>query len=459
MHIIETEKSITLFFKEFHTTDSIVIPIFSDINDHPIINDIYLIYVYLISLDKSYVIPINTDDCININVEDIKNILTQISNNTTIKYVLDRKDILHIYHKNNLEIDDKFYDIKVLSYISTGEFDSRALNLTNTAAHNFIYYNFYKFKNLNSCIPIYKHIEKLEMIKDYMMSFINKNKTNTHLESFKKINTLMLDVLFNLESSGIKVDDNFSRKDLVVDGYVYPEYNIYTATNRPSCNHRGYNFISLSKNDPDRTSFISRFNNGILILFDYSSYHLYLIADIIGEKFETNPHLELAKIYLNKKEITEEEYKQCKEITFNVLYGNIPSEFKYIPFFKKTDNLIKELWNSFNSDGYIFTRFFKRKIYKSKFKDMTANKLFNYYLQSLETENNMIILNKLIKYMKENQLKSKIILYIYDSILVDYNLEDGRDAINDIINILEQDKKFPITIKYGKNYSNLTKIL
>lgn len=459
MQIIENQEKLSEFLREFHLSDSIVIPIFSDHKAHPKINELYLIYVYLISSDKSYIIPFNTDDCINIDHLDIKKILMHISNKSTMKYVLDKKTMYHVYEEYSEDIDDKFIDIRVLEYISNGKIENNILETITTPAHNFIYYKFYKFSELNKCISIHKHIEKLDLITEHILVILEKYKLNYTLESFKKINNIMIKVLYNLERSGIYVDESFIRQDLVKNDLVFGDYNLFTLTNRPVCNSNGYNFSAINKTDGSRKSIISRFGiKGELLMLDYNSYHIYLIADIIGETFPENPHTYLAKLYLNKENISQEEYEQCKEITFNIIYSKIPDEFKSIQFFKKIDIFTNELWKAFNSDKFILTKYFKRKLYKNYLIDMNPQKLFNYYLQSIETENNMIILDKVFNYINSNNFKSKIILYVYDAILIDFNIDDGEVFINNIINILEQSGRFPISISHGKNYHDLIKI-
>ena len=200
----------------------------------------------------------------------------------------------------------------------------------------------------------------------------------------------------------------------------------------------------------------SRFSDsGYLLLIDYNAYHFYLIADIIGEKFKEHPYKVLGKIFFNKDDLTEEEYKQSKQLLFEIIYGNIPEEFLSIPFFYKTQKFITELYRFYKENSYTETRLFKKKI--SNIKNITPNKLFNYYLQAYETENNMIMLDKLYEFMENYE--SKTVLYIYDSVLIDFNLNDGKDFILKIKDIIEQDHKFPVSILYGKDYENLIKIV
>ena len=57
---------------------------------------------------------------------------------------------------------------------------------------------------------------------------------------------------------------------------------------------------------------------------------------------------------------------------------------------------------------------------------MNANKLFNYKIQLMETENNMKVLSELIPNVIEDySYQSDLILYNYDAFLFDFNIEDG----------------------------------
>jgi hypothetical protein len=80
---------------------------------------------------------------------------------------------------------------------------------------------------------------------------------------------------------------------------------------------------------------------------------------------------------------------------------------------------------------------------------MHPQKLMNYVMQSLETSRNILILKEVLKYLRDK--KSKIVLYTYDAILFDFCKEDGKETLEDIKNILEEGKKYPIKFKYSNN--------
>ena len=88
---------------------------------------------------------------------------------------------------------------------------------------------------------------------------------------------------------------------------------------------------------------------------------------------------------------------------------------------------------------------------------MNPNKLFNYMIQLMETENNIRVLSDLLPKIKE--YNSKIVLYNYDSFLFDFDAKvDKLDYLKKVKVILEQDGKYPTKVKMGKNYHEMDDI-
>ena len=81
--------------------------------------------------------------------------------------------------------------------------------------------------------------------------------------------------------------------------------------------------------------------------------------------------------------------------------------------------------------------------------DFNPQKLFNYYVQCLETVNNVKKLLKL-KTLMEGK-KSKVVLVVYDSILIDFAKEDGREFVTQIKDILQEDN-YLVKAQMGKTY-------
>ena len=87
---------------------------------------------------------------------------------------------------------------------------------------------------------------------------------------------------------------------------------------------------------------------------------------------------------------------------------------------------------------------------------MNRNKIFNYIIQLMETENNMKILTNLIPFMES--YKRRLILYSYDSFLFDFNLDDGVDFLRETIKIIESNGLFPTKTGKGNNYHEMEDI-
>ena len=80
---------------------------------------------------------------------------------------------------------------------------------------------------------------------------------------------------------------------------------------------------------------------------------------------------------------------------------------------------------------------------------MNPQKLFNYYIQSAETELNSEAMERVISVLKE--YNSKFILYTYDSFTFDFDLSEGKELIVKIKDAM----KYPTRIGFGSNYGDL----
>jgi hypothetical protein len=243
-----------------------------------------------------------------------------------------------------------------------------------------------------------------------------------------------------IESSGL----------YTANGMEQSKYNPYTLTGRPSNTNNGINYAALNKDDGSRNRFLSRFDSGVLVEFDFDAYHLRLIANLIEYEFpEKSVHDHLGKMYFDTERLTKEEYEESKKISFRVLYGGVPKEFENIKYFKDVKNYIFELWDIYNRKGYIETPIYKRKFYKHNYEEMTPQKLFNYQIQAYETEKNIEVILSIQQLLKNK--KTKMILYTYDSLLFDVSPADGKGIIGEIHNLMDM----PTKAKYGKNYGDM----
>ena len=184
---------------------------------------------------------------------------------------------------------------------------------------------------------------------------------------------------------------------------------------------------------------------------DFDAYHLRLIVDKVNYEFPRGSvHEHMAQFY-------GVDYEEAKKLSFQYLYGYIPQEVTEVnPYFEKVSEYISQLWYEFKDREFIESDIYMRKIFKSNLNDMNANKLFNYTIQLMETENNMRVLNNLIPQIKEYD--SKLVLYSYDSFLFDFNMKDGLGYLKKVKDVLEQEGKYPVKVSWGLNYHEMKDI-
>jgi hypothetical protein len=73
------------------------------------------------------------------------------------------------------------------------------------------------------------------------------------------------------------------------------------------------------------------------------------------------------------------DYKKSKELTFKQLYGGVFKNYKHLEFFQKIEKYVGELWDKFQSDGYVECKVSGYRYEKEKLDNMNPQKLFNYF--------------------------------------------------------------------------------
>ena len=126
------------------------------------------------------------------------------------------------------------------------------------------------------------------------------------------------------------------------------------------------------------------------------------------------------------------------------------------PFFGKVHDYINKIWKEYKQGDFITSNIYNKKIYRKNLSEMSRNKLFNYMIQLMETENNMKMLSNLIPFLES--YKSRLILYSYDSFLFDFNLDDGVDFLRETKKIIESNGLFPTKTGKGNNYHEMEDI-
>jgi hypothetical protein len=390
--------------------------------------------LYYNDFEKGYIIPINHSEGFSISIEEVQAFLKTIPK----VYLLDHK--WHSYYLNLPNAIDLYFTVL--------DVEGKIQDFNCYTPVHLDFYEKFKYSNdVNTLIPISKHYERcecmFEMVRDYVGRESNTEWQSKYTEVYKWV-----------EEQGILIDEKLFDKYFetpwkarsVRDNRVYSSYNLYNITSRPTNAFNSINFLAFNKENGSRTAFIPE--NDAFVEFDFDGYHLRLIANAMYTEIpqDESIHEYLGKQYFGKEELTPEEYQEAKKITFRQMYNGVENEYKHIEFFEDVAITVEAMWSAYKSNGFLELPN-KRRI---TLENANPQKLFNYYIQCLETVNNVKKLDKLKKYLQDK--KSKVLLVVYDSILIDYSAEDGKGTLSHIKDILEADR-FRVKAKKGHNYN------
>ena len=427
MIIVETNKEKDQFLEYWNKEESKIIPIWEDLDRHPMNNGLSFLYVRFRDEETDdgyvpidYILPFNHNDCEKLEID--------LSTSNQTKWIWNKKGFLQTDIKvNNLkDVQTSLFFEKFQLY----DIQSKLEGLTN------FYYRLGIRDGLGKSISIMKWGEVLQgIVGEWDIKHTNNWVDET-----------MIPLLSDIERKGIQVDREkfFDRwpthqKSLLLEN-TFTEYNPYTITSRPSNRHLGINYGALNKSDGSREVFVPK-KGKLFLQFDYDAYHVRIIGKLIKYKLPSGSvHQWLADQYGC-------DYGESKGRTFRILYGGVSDEDRKIPFFDKVDKFISKMQTEAVKNGYIQTPK-GRKIPLSWIEKPNAQKFFNYILQATETEFNIEVLNKL----KENDLPLPI-LYTYDSFLFEFD-ESEVDTIKKIKSVLES-YGFPVKADWGSDYSKV----
>ena len=418
---------------------ALLVPIFCSPTQHVAVNSLCAVYIYT-EENVERIIPIRHSEQLRGFTELVPEFLA-LEN----IFVHDKKQWLQI--GGNVAV----WDVKTLWWYTYSEaYDESHYP---TAAHRFYWRRHTNLPAVNSIVPLQQHLAMCQKIRHYAWPMC----VNAELsESYLQFNAIYPQVFAEIESAGLAVNDEFRIPKLIHDDRVYSQYNYHTTTGRPSNAFGGFNFAAMNKEDGTRSAFCSRFEQGALVEMDFDSYHVRLIATAIGYELpKSSIHDYLGRFYFDTDTLTEEQRAESKAITFRLLYGGIDSEFLSIPFFQKVNDFVYTLWDKWKRNGCIQTPITKRSICKDAVQNMTAFKLFNYYLQAIETEVSVRKLQQVQDLLRDTE--SCIVLYTYDSILFDMNYTEARQLLPAIKNMLEQGN-LPVKCKVGDIYDKMKTI-
>jgi len=414
--LVETEEQISYLINRGYKEAYIEIIPFSN-NVHPALNDISLVYFRPSNEQKGFMLCINHSETLSVKKTRVDELLNEIEK----LWVRDKKNALYYFPIKGL------LDVNLIfnTYIPEP-----------TSAHTILNQRFYHKKDVNRIVPVVKHYEQSETTYNAI-----KHTFEAHIPlHFNFYNNYATLAFFGIEKNGIKTNPKlyeqfFNQKT----DRAFTRYNFYTTTTRPSNTFGGINFAALNKDNGCRAAFIP--SNNKFVEIDISAYHPSLAAHLVNYDFgEGDIHERFAEMY-------KVDYAKAKELTFKQLYGGVFEQYKELEFFKKVSVYIDNLWENFTENGWIEAPTSGYQFNEDDLDNMNPQKLFNYVLQNLETSTNVRILMEIHRLLRGK--KTKIVLYTYDSFLLDYD-ESEQEVLNEIKNIF---KKFNLKIKVADGTS------
>jgi hypothetical protein len=447
MVIIETEEELTKALEEINRGWAHVVPLMSDHQAHAAVNSLCVLYVD--NGVEQYIFPFNHNDTINLTSEQQERI---IFNGWTPTPGILR----HLLPKLAAKLEDVDLTLR-LSENKVVE----AEQFYTPIMHRF--YSMYRdVPNVNRIIPLMSLIQFLQEYTNKLMPRIHFfSFRHSYIDAPQKFHKeIVLPTLQFIEKSGLCVDTKlhyqqyFGTRNTVYGNLVYTQYNPYTITGRITNKFGGVNYSALSKDDGCRKAFVSRFPNGRLVLLDFESFHLRLMGKLIGWPLpkDESVHMWLAKQYFMTDNPTEEQYKQGKQWTFEYLYGK--NHTQGIEFFRAIYEWMDVWWDKIQKEGYITSRE-GRRIELKHIENPSREKVFNYLLQLTEMEVSMRAIHQLLPLYEA--ATSKLVLYTYDSLLIDHNPDD-KQLLKDTIEILQQNNEFPVRIYRGVNFHEMAEV-
>jgi len=365
----------------YQDTPCICIPFFSNNNFHSSESEVVGLYLYFVDGFTRFINFTHPDALFSHETLDELKLHPS-------SLVLNKKGLL--YHTFDRGIDlNSYLHYYIHDHVNIQEFYTNVME-------NF-HSKFYTSKKLTKIIPLSKLIEFAENIILYVLPYYKPDKISQECIDYCDdfTNTFKF-----IESNQIPVGNEMKKQN----------YMWYTATSRPSNSWNNFNFSALNKNDGTRNKIHSRFDGGKIVQFDYDAFHIKLLAKILDYKFIKHPYDEI------KEELNLDiSYDEVKSRVFQNIYGTITDQFLQHPFFLKVQAMIDELYQEYMDTGYIESYFYHKRF--REIEDPTPNKVFNYFLQSLETEYNVRKLKNVLPLLDKK--RSVLCMYLYDAFVFD----------------------------------------
>ena len=230
----------------------------------------------------------------------------------------------------------------------------------------------------------------------------------------------------------------FARKLRVIPPYI--DYDLFgTKTGRLTTKRNSFPILTLDKDHRE----VIRPHNDYFIELDFNAAEIrtfLALADIPQPKEDIHTWIN-QNVFKGQKTRAE-----TKKAVFAWLYNPKAFNKKLESLFKR-DEIIAKYW-----DGTHITTPFGRKI------EADRDKALNYIIQSTSSD---IFLRQMIAVHEKLKEKSTNIAFcIHDSLVLDYNRQDGK-LLDELINVFEETDlgDFQVNVSTGKNFGNMRKIL
>jgi len=388
-----------------------------------------------------------------------------------------------------LKTGEKLVSVNLESvYFATGQFKSFLTTLfkgkviifpnykmaqkifTADLLHNTVFLeNFMRLKNDERNLDEYlgKQIKEeryFDILNEMQKIFESLNKLNLEEKRCYK-NLLLKDIATSiLSNSLIFLNVPFKNFEIKENGLYAKKIsysNKRTLTGRITCTDK-FNIQMMPKNDEIRNNIVSRFKDGCLVNFDYSSFetilsmHLTKDNDFLQKYLEKDIHEEAAKIIFEKNVVSKNERDFAKKTNHSIVYGagknTIIDSLKSFPNPDKTYKNITEILKPILNSRQSLMEEFKNKEYIKNYfgtfvypqKDYA---IYNNYIQSTAAD---IIAKKIIEiHGFLLKYKSKITTSIIDSIVVDIH-PDEDFLIENIVEKMSKIENISLKISYEK---------
>ena len=445
--MIETVSDCTTFRSEILDGDLVMHVVPTEDGVHPASNSPCLLFIRSVSSGNTYHFSFNHPDSVS-KVEFlwfVQEVLLKLNNRI---WALDQKAFTQLINLPGV------LDANLCGFLKKNE----VLELMDfeTPAHNLVRRNCHGHGKVNRAIPLMKHKETFDDLCDDILRMIRKFDVNTSFYSFNRI----IETLGEIEANGIFVDAPLFAKHFEStpnsDGLVFSQYNVYTATGRPSNRYGGINYAAMNKDDGSRSCFVSRYGkDGRMVVVDYTAFHPRIICNLTNYALpiDTDIYEYLAKLYFQKKVVDEDDIKNAKQLTFRQLYGGVEEKYAHIKYLANLKTFEDEQWEFFQKNGYIETPIFKRRITDKHIQDPSPTKVFNYIMQAVEGEISIPQVQAVLNFLRGK--KTKAVLYTYDAVLYDFHKDDGLPTLNHIRQLMSCNGMFPMKTYIGNSYHDV----